>query len=158
MVGRVDPADRAIHWFRSERLRSGGDGSFAIHGLGRGEYVIRTGDRDIADDAEWKGTAFVSGNRLVDTRAGSISGLEVRLHAAARLVLHETASADGMRFRVVDANGLETAAGRLDGTAPCPILLPPGSYRVSRLDAGGALLSERPVTVEAEAVEIDLAR
>ena len=154
-VGVLDPVDHAIHWFRQEGFKSGGDGSFEIRRLGRGEYVIRTSNHDAVNEGEWEGIVWVSGNVLVDTRAGPISGLEVRLRPASKLVLQVArGAADGMRFRVVDERGLELVESILHGSEPRPLELPPGSYRVSLLDPRGNVLSERSVTLESETVEL----
>jgi hypothetical protein len=159
-LGIVDPTDRSIRWFRSEECRSRGDGSLAIRGLGRGEYVIRTSNHDARDESAWTGVPWVSGNVAVDTRAGPITGLEIELRPAARLVVQEVSGVigDDLRFRVVDELGRELLAGRLHGTEPRPLSLPAGSYVVSLLDASGAPLSEQSVDLGSETVEVALSR
>jgi len=157
-LGSLDPADHSIRWF-GQGFDSNGMGAFAIPGLGRRQYVIRTSNHDAMNHGAWEGIAAVSGNLLVDTRAGSIAGLEVRLRPAAKLVLHVTGStADGMRFRVVDEHGLELVGGRFRGAVPRPLALPAGSYRVALLDPDGAVLTERSVMLGADSIELDLAR
>jgi carboxypeptidase family protein len=160
-LGILDPVDYAIHWCRQEECRSSGDGSLQIRGLGRKEYVVRTGNHDALDEGEWKGVAWVSGIVLFDTRAGSISGLEIHLRPASKLVLQAGASAaavagDEMRFRVVDESGRELVAGLFHGSEPRPLALPAGSYVVSLLDSRGAVRSDRLVTLGSESVEVDL--
>ena len=164
-LGVLDPVDHAIHWCRQEECRSSGDGSLEIRGLGRKEYVVRTSNHDALDEREWKGVAWVSGIVLIDTRAGPISGLEIRLRPASRLVLHAGAAVvvagvagDEMRFRVVDESGRELVAGLFHGSEPRPLALPAGNYVVSLLDARGAVRSDRPVTLGSESVEVDLSR
>jgi hypothetical protein len=159
-LGIVDSADRSIHWFRQEECKSRGDGSFEIRGLGRNEYAIRTSNHDALDESAWKGVARVSGVVPVDARAGSITGLEIRLRPASKLVVQDVAGATGdeIRFRVVDESGRELVAGLLHGSEPRPLALPAGSYVVSRLDSRGALQLERPVTLDAKTVEVDLSR
>ena len=157
-LGVLDPVDHAIHWFRYEAFRCSGDGSFEIRGLGREQYVIRTTNHDAVCTREWERLPWVSGNVLVDTRAGSIAGLEVRLRAASKLALHFTGQpADGMRSHVADERGLELGAGSLDGPEPRPFPCRQGNYSVALLDAGGTVLSERSVTLGSETVELNLA-
>ena len=158
-LGILDPGDHSIHWFQQEGFRSAGDGSFDIKGLGRKEYLIRTSNHDAHNNGEWEGITWVSGNLLLDTRAGSVAGLEVRLRPASKLVLHVAGGVgDGMRFRVVDERGFELVASGLHGSEPRLLQLPAGNYRVSLLDPRGAVLSEHSTTLGAETVDIDLAR
>jgi len=156
-LGIVDPDDRRVHWSRQDAFTSSGDGSFAIRGLGRREYVIRTGNRDPRVDGEWEGISWVSGNLLLDTRGGPLSGLELRLRPASKLVLHAT-SADGARFRVVDERGLELVEGSLHGSEPRALELPAGSYRVALLDERGATLSQSSIALGSETLELELQR
>jgi hypothetical protein len=157
-VGLLDPADHSIRWF-DEVFRTNGSGTFELRGLGREEYVMKAGNHDGLGEREWKGVVWVSDNVLLDTRGGSISGLEVHLSPASRLVLGiPTGAADGMRFRVVDERGMELVGDRFLGAAPRPLSLPPGSYRVSLLDSQGIVISENAVTLGAEIVTLDLAR
>ena len=156
-LGVIDPLDRVVHWSKQQKFTSGGDGCFTIRGLGRREYVVRTGNHDALDAGEWRGSTWVSGNLLLDTRAGPISGLELRLRPASRLVLHTSArSVEGLGFRVVDASGLEIVAGRFHGTQPRPLELPTGTYRVTLLGRNGAVLSECSTTLGAEPIELGL--
>ncbi|HEX5050346.1 MAG TPA: carboxypeptidase regulatory-like domain-containing protein [Planctomycetota bacterium] len=153
-VGAVDPGDRSIQWFRG--FQSNGVGAFCILGLGLGEYVIRT--RNCVDRGGWKGTSWVSGNLRLDTRAGPITGLEIRLLPAAKLVLRMTGTcAERTRFVVVDGHGLGLVDGVL-GSEPQSLDLPAGDYRVCLLDSRGSVLSERPVTLGSETILLDLAR
>jgi hypothetical protein len=159
MLGVIDPLDRVVHWSRQQKFSSGGDGCFTIRGLGRREYVVRTENHDALDAGEWQGITWVSGNLLLDTRAGPVSGLELRLRPASRLALRTSArSPDGLGFRVVDASGLELVAGRFRGTQPRALELPIGTYRVALLDRNGAVLSECSTTLAVEPVELGLVR
>jgi len=159
-LGIVDPADRSIRWFRSKECRSRGDGSLAIRGLGRKEYVIRTSNHDARDERAWKGVPWVSGNVAIDTRAGSITDLGIQLRPASRLVVQDVAGVigDDLQFRVVDELGRELVAGRLHGSEPRPLSLPAGNYVVSLLDSRDTPLSERHVELGSETVEVDLSR
>lgn len=155
-LGRLEPSGRSIQWFEHEVFESSATGTFSIPGLGRGEYVIRT--RDDIDRGEWLGPPWVSGNQRLDTRAGSISGLEIRLVQAAKLVLRlARTNAGKLRFAVDDESGLQLVDGAL-GPEPRPLDLPSGSYRVCLLDARGTVLSERSVTLGSEPTLLDLAR
>jgi len=122
--------------------------------------VLRTNNHDLPDDGGWRGVTWVSGNVPLDTRAGSMAGLEIHLQPASKLVLRDVAggAGDAMRFRVADEFGQELVAGLLHGSEPRPLALPVGSYVVSLSDARGEVLSERAVTLGSEAVDIDLAR
>jgi hypothetical protein len=158
-LGFVDPGDHSIHWFREE-FTSSGAGHLEIHGLGRKVYLLRTNNHDLLDGVGWRGVTWVSGNVPFDTREGSIAGLEIHLQPAAKLVLRDVAggAGDATRFRVADELGQELVAGVLHGSEPRPLGLPVGSYVVSLLDAHGAVLSERAVTLGSETVGVDLAR
>ena len=159
-LGIVDPQDPSIHWFRGEEYTSSDAGHLEIRGLGRKSYVLRTNNHDLPDDGGWRGVAWVSGNVPLDTRAGSIAGLEIHLQPASKLVLRDVAggTGDAMRFRVADELGQELVAGLLHGSEPRPLALPVGSYVVSLLDARGEVLSERAVTLGSQTAGIDLAR
>lgn len=156
-LGIIDPVDRVVHWSKQQRFTSSGDGSFAIHGLGRREYVIRTGNHDAVDAGEWEGIRWVSGNLSLDTRAGSITGLELRLRRASKLVLRTAATTvEWMGFRVVDEHGIELVGGRFHGSEPRALALPAGSYRILLLDRQGAVLSERVLELGADTLELEL--
>lgn len=158
-LGFVDPMDRSLRWSSRASIHSSPDGSFFIRGLGRREYVIRTSDDDREPGADWKGIATVSGNVVLDTRAGSIAGLEVRVRPASRLVLHASASTGGASsFRVVDARGLQVAEGFLLGAEPRALELPPGAYRVSSFTTEDKLLADQTVELGSDDVTLDLAR
>jgi hypothetical protein len=141
---------------RHEHWRSGGDGTFALRGLGRRQYAIRTSNHQTVDRGRWEGVPQVSGTLLIDTRDGSIPGLQVRLCPATKLVL--AGAVDGTRFRVVDDRGFELAAGRCRGSAPRSLELPPGSYRVALLDSRELVLAEHLTTLRSETVTLDLSR
>jgi hypothetical protein len=159
-LGIVDPEDHSIHWFRGEEFASSGAGHLEIRGLGRKAYVLRTNNHDLLGDGGWRGVTWVSGNVPLDTRDGSIAGLEIHLQPASRLVLRDVAggAGDAMRFRVADELGQELVAGLLHGSEPRPLALPVGSYVVWLLDARGEVLSKRAVTLGSETLGIDLAR
>ncbi|MCI0588698.1 MAG: carboxypeptidase-like regulatory domain-containing protein [Planctomycetes bacterium] len=155
----VDPAGGSGHPEAHALLRSDGEGRFTVKGLGRGEYLLRTRNHDAVDDQDLDGTTWVSGSVLVDTRGGPILGLEVRLKRAALLVLRAGDGRAGRTgFRVLDERGLAVVAGRLHGSAPRPLKLPPGRYRVALTDAQGTEIAERSLTLGPEGAEIDLVR
>jgi hypothetical protein len=158
-LGIVDPLEPSIQWLPHAEWSSRGDGAFVIRGLGRRQYAIRTSNHEARNEGEWQGVPWVSGNLLLDTRGGSISGLEIRLRPATKLVLHDaTGGADGMHYRVVDDRGFELAAGRSDGPAPRPLQLPAGHYRVALLDARRVPLAECLTTLGSQTLTLDLAR
>jgi len=158
-LGSLEPGRQAVRWFRHEGFESSRDGTLKIRGLGRGEYVFRTSNHDGVDQGAWEGTPWVSGNHYLDTRTGSITGLEVVLRPAAGLVLQAAAGAgDRARFAVVDALGLELVGSRLHGSEPRLLQLPAGCYRVALLDLHGAVLSQRSVTLGSETIALELAR
>jgi len=156
-LGIVDPGDNSIQWLPHESWHSGGNGAFALRGLGRRQYAIRTSNHDAIQHRTWEGTPWVSGVVLVDTRAGSIADLEIRLRPATRLVLHTAAiEPSALRFRVVDERGFVLVEDRLVGAAPRPLHMPPGSYRIALLDAQGALLAEHKKTLGTTTEHVDL--
>ncbi len=158
-LGTVDPTDRSLRWSSGASMQSRHDGSFLIRGLGRREYVIRTSDDDRLPGADWKGIATVSGNVVLDTRGGSIAGLEVRVRPASRLVLHASGSTGtAASFRVLDEHGLEVAKGFLHGSEPRALELPPGVYRVASLPAGDGLLADQTIELGSDIVTLDLTR
>jgi hypothetical protein len=158
-LGVLDPSDRSIRWFRQDGFASRADGTFEIRGLGRAEYVIRTSNHDAANRGAWEGPQCMSGNVLVDTRTGPISGLEVCVRPASRLVLHFTGRvADGMRLRVADDDGIELVTSVVNGSEPRSLELPAGRYGVSVLDSRASVLSVRSVVLGSETLELDLAR
>jgi cbb3-type cytochrome oxidase subunit 3 len=158
-LGILDPRDDSIHWFRRDAVKLKGAGTFEIRGLGRRQYVIRANEPGAVDRGGWDGVHWVSGNVLIDARAGSISDLQVCLRPASRLVLQFTGpTSDGLRFRVVDERGFDLVDKALRGAEPMPLELPAGHYDVSLFDLRGAVLSTRSVTLGLEPVHIDLAR
>jgi hypothetical protein len=155
-LGLLDPLDHSLHWFPREGFAARGDGTFEIRGLGRGVYVIRTSDPGDDGASAWRGSPWVCGNVLVDTSAGPISGLELRLRPAAKLVLRASrGGGDAQRFRVEDERGFELAEGGLHGSQPRQLELPPADCRVSLLGANGAVLAQRSVTLGSQATAID---
>jgi hypothetical protein len=158
-LGQLDPVAHAVAWLPTAGFRSGADGRFAIHGLGRRDYVIRTSNHDRANTGEWEGIHWVSGNLTLDTRAGSLTGLELCLRPASKLVLRTAARVTGaMRVSVADERGLELVAGGLRGTEPVPYELPPGRYCVSLRDGRGVVLSAQTVMLGIESLEVWLPR
>lgn len=155
----VDPTDRSLCWSSRASFQSSEDGSFNIRGLGRHEYVIRTTDDDRGPGADWKGTATVSGNVVLDTRAGSIAGLKVRVRPASRLVQHASdGTGNSVPFRVLDARGMEVAAGLLHGSEPRALELSPGVYRVSSPGAQDTVVADQTVELGSHVVTLALAR
>jgi carboxypeptidase family protein len=155
----VDPAGGTGNPESHAFQRSDGEGRFTVKGLGRREYLLRTRNHDAVDDQDLDGTTWVSGSVLVDARGGPILGLEVRLKRAALLVLRAGEGNVGRRgFRVLDERGLPVVAGRLYGSAPRPLKLPPGGYRVALTDAQGTEIAARSLTLGPEGAEIDLVR
>ncbi len=158
-LGILDPVDHRIGAAPQASFKSGGDGRFRVRGLGRREYVIRTCDRDGDGGSGWKDAPWVCGNQVVDLRAGSCNSLDLHLVRASRLVIRVDGEvAEALRFRVIDEEGLEVVTGVPHGSCPRPLDLPAGLYRVSLLDPQGAVLCERSVTLESEAVALDLFR
>lgn len=158
-IGILDPEARSLRWLPHQRLKSGGDGAFRLEGLGRGEYVLRTDNHDAPYDDAWQGVRWVSGNRLLDTRSGSQTGVEIRLRPASVMVLRVAEAGDQqLRFRVLDELGLALLDGTFHAAAPRPLGLPAGSYRVLLLDARGSTISEHHVTLDSTSSQVDLTR
>ncbi len=156
-VGSLDPDDRSIHWFRSGESRSRADGSFKLSGLGRGEYVLRCGNPDALGANEWEGIDWVSGNVPLDTRSGSMAGLELHPQRAVRLAIRVAdPRSKELGFRVVDERGLELTQGKFQDREPRALALPSGNYRVLLLDRDETALSERVVALGLEELRIDL--
>lgn len=157
-LGLVNGADGSIQWLRDETFKSQADGSFRIRGLGPREYAIRSSNQADLNLPAATGTVWVSGIVPCDLRTGSLSALDIRLRPAARLVLHVVGGVeDGMRFRVLNANGRELVASRFYGSDPRPLQLPAGEYRVLLLDSAGQTLSESAVTLGATTAHVELA-
>ncbi len=156
-VGSLDPVEHSIHWFRSGESASRADGSFTIGGLGRGEFVLRCGNSAATEANSWEGLDWVSGDLRLDTRVGSIAGLELRVQRAVKLVIRAAEARAGEQgFRLVDEGGVRSIEGALEGAQPRPLALPSGNYRVFLLDPRGAVVSECVVTLGLDDVEIDL--
>lgn len=157
--GVLDPASGAIDMDRTMQFATDATGAFALNGLGRKQYVLRTENHDALNDKDLDGVAWVSGNVFVNARAGPITGLEIQLHKAAMLVLRvKGESPDGLGFRVKDQDGRVLVASRFYGPGPRPLKLPPGSYAVALLDAQGNVLAQKSVTLGSQPVEVELAR
>lgn len=158
-LGVLDPATGAIELDGNRVETSGVDGAFASTGLGRRQYVLRTLNHDALHDDEREETTWVSGNQIVDARAGSVPALVVQLRPAALLLLRVAdGSPDGLRFRVDDQDGRELVSGRFYGPGPRPLKLPAGPYRVVLLDAQGRVLAEESVNLGTSPLEVELAR
>lgn len=158
-LGVLDPATRKIDMDRTMGHASDATGAFTLTGLGRRQYVLRTDNLDALNDKDRDDVVWVSGNVFVDTRAGPITGLEIALHPATLVVLRVGGEpADGLRFRVEDADRNVVVASRFYGPGPRPLRLPAGAYRVALLDAAGVVLAEKSVTVGAQTTEVELAR
>jgi hypothetical protein len=149
-MGRVDPADRSIRWHRAETFKSAADGSYEMRGLGRHEYVIRSSNQAALNAEDAPGAVWVSGVIPCDLRTGSLAAFDVRMRPASRLVLQVAdGRADGLKFRVLDAEGRESLSSRFYGPGPRKLFLPEGRYRVLLLDPGDQVLAEQSTTLDA---------
>jgi hypothetical protein len=142
-LGIVDPATLKTEIDGNDALRSNDDGELTLPPLGRRLYVLR------ARMANWQLEIPVSRNLLIDLRAGILPPSdEIRLERGSRLVLRtESPWTDGLRFRVIDEQGLEFVSGQFHGNAPHSLSIPQGTYRVELLDHGGEWIATKSVTL-----------
>jgi hypothetical protein len=135
------------------------DGSLLISNLGRKVYVLRTINQDAGYDGERPVSPWVSGNFLLDMSSGSVRDTEIRLKQGVNLAIRvEGGSADGLRFDVLDSSGVPLVESRFYGSAPRPLRLPAGTYRVELRNADGNVLGGRDVALAADPVELALPR
>ncbi|HTF89805.1 MAG TPA: carboxypeptidase-like regulatory domain-containing protein [Planctomycetota bacterium] len=159
ILGVIDPADRSIGWFKDAQFGCDEDGVLDLPGLGRREYVMHSANIDRINKPDSEPIAGVSGNVRFDSRAGSIVDLEVRVLPAAKMRIRVgDGPADGMKFRILDQNGLELLRSTFHGSAPRALALPKGTYRVFLLDSDGTVLSEQPAILGAGGLELSLSR
>jgi hypothetical protein len=158
-LGLLPPGSRTIEWDQDYGYSSDATGSFTVKKLGHKQYVLRTINHDAAYDGEKTASASVSGNVMLDAHSGSLQGRVIRLKTGSLLVLRvKSATAERLRFRVLDDQGFALAWDRFYGPGPRPLRLPPGAYRVALLDAQDNVLSESAVSVGAATMELELVR
>ncbi len=115
------------------------DGTFELP-LSRGRYLLRARAEGLTARAV-----------VVDATQGDVEGLEIELVPPSSLVLENGgASWEGSAYRLFDEGGFVAAGGRLSGSAPISIPVPPGRYRLQVYDSDGALRDEGFVTVSTE--------
>lgn len=149
-MGQVDSADRSIRWLRAGTFKSAADGSYEMRGLGRHEYVIRSNNQAALNAKDAPGVVWVSGLIPCDLRTGSLSAFDIRMRPASALVLQVADGlADGLKFRVLDAEGRESLSSRFYGPGPRKLLMPAGRYRVLLLDPSDQVLAEQATTLGA---------
>jgi Carboxypeptidase regulatory-like domain len=135
------------------------DGTLELSNLGRKLYVLRTTNHDAGYDGDQPVSSWVSGCVLLDTSAGEVRDMEIRLEPAVGLAIRvEGGAADGLRFAVLDSGGLPLVRDRFYGSAPRPLRLPAGSYRVELRDKDDNVLGGRDVKLASEPVELAIGR
>jgi hypothetical protein len=156
-LGVLDRSSGSITWLAIAPVTTTQAGEFEIPGLGRREYVLRTKNHDPLNRADPRSSVvWVSGNQIIDTRAGAPEQLEIRLKAAAGLTLSAAnAAAAGMKFRVLDEQGLELARSTFYEAKPRLLLLPPGKYRAYLIDEIGRVQVEREVPLGPEGADLN---
>ncbi len=122
------------------------DGSFHLN-LPAGEHVLR---------ARSANSSAVSRNVVVDTRGGSVDGVELVIVDPTTVVLAPTARWDGRDYRIVDEEGNRLAGGRFDGMLPQREQVAPGPCLLRVTGGDGELLLELPFRAEGREVRIPL--
>ncbi len=150
-LGTIDSVTDKLVVDRGRIYESSTGGQLKFDRLGRHVYVIQSANHDAINDSAAGPSAnkLVSGNVVLDLRSGAAPAkLRITLAPAVRMMLSVTGQpADGLRFRVTDEQGLDIASSRFYGSAPRPLTLPSGKYRVALIGAGGAVLGEKSVTL-----------
>jgi RNA polymerase sigma-70 factor (ECF subfamily) len=159
-LGTFDPATHKLTMEQQRAYQSGGGGLLKLDGLGRRVYVLRTANHDAVNDQDNPETKWVSGDVLVDLRSGTApANFVVSLVPATRMMIAVKGEpAEGLRFIVMDEQGLDLVSSRFYGTGPRPLTLPQGKYRVALLDANKTVLKEQSVTLGATAQTLELSR
>ena len=160
-LGALDPTTLAVDFERDSRSwDSDENGILKVPSLGRRVYVLRTADTEAGFDTIPAGRKSVSGNLVIDMRAGILPvNRDIHLKRASLLLLnYKGPYSGGPRFRVLDGQGIELVASRLYGSAPLGLTLPPDNYRVEVLDQDGSVLVTKSVTLGIETVSVELSR
>lgn len=135
------------------------DGTLELSNLGRKLYVLRTTNHDAGYDGDRPVSPWVSACVLLDMTSGEVRDMEIRLKPAVGLAIRvEGNAANGLKFAVLDSNGLPLVRDRFYGSAPRPLRLPAGSYRVELRDKDDNAIGGRDVTLASEAVELAIGR
>jgi hypothetical protein len=130
-IGRMDPATSEVDVDTSMHYAADTEGRFSLP-AGRGIHVLRA-----------YGEHGACANVLVDTRQGSVDGVEIVLRPPADVVLRiESGAWQGTRFRILDEDGVEAQHGRFDNPMPHRLLLPLGTYRLLASDVAGTPVFE----------------
>ncbi|MEQ1634228.1 MAG: carboxypeptidase regulatory-like domain-containing protein, partial [Planctomycetota bacterium] len=156
-VGVLEDGGTEIRWLPNGDFTSLEDGTFALKGLGRRQYVLATRTR--IDDARgsWAGAPLVCRPQILDARSGSAVDVEIHLAAASRLVLcTDVTTASGAHFVVTDDRGFDVADGALRGAHPRSLELPSGRYVVTQLLGSGRVATQRSVALGPEPVLVRL--
>jgi hypothetical protein len=153
-IGLVDPNTMKVEIDPLGGSWSDESGVLKLSSLGRRLYVLRTSPTDPRNGDP------VSGNVLIDLRAGILPpSQEIRLQRASRLVLRADSPLSASEgFRVIDEQGFEIVADRLWGSAPVPLSLPQGRYRVDLLGRDGDVVVTRSVELRSDTATCELRR
>jgi hypothetical protein len=153
-LGVVDPRSMSIEMDESEGWFSSEEGELELPPLGRKLYVLRTSVGHPQQDE------LLAENMLIDLRSGVVPRTqEIRMQRGSRVVfLADTSESDGLRFRVIDQQGLEIVAEQFWGSAPLPRSLPQGRYRVELLGGDGVNIRSRSIDLGPDPVTCDLRR
>ncbi|MEQ1893058.1 MAG: carboxypeptidase-like regulatory domain-containing protein [Planctomycetota bacterium] len=135
------------------------DGNFVIHGLTRGQYVLRS--------APEREPEFIAGapaperwvlpHTPISTLGGSVEGLELTLVRAGFLELRGMSKwPEGSQCKLLDAAGdLAVYDGFYPGYTP-RFALPPGNYSLIVCDRAWQELRRFPVEIDASVVVLDV--
>ena len=142
-------------WSFRIRRSTAADGSFELDDLGPGRWLLRLQDR--RDAGSSSPVRSMSPNVVVDTRAGPITDLVVRLEPAGIAVVSWSGpDREQMKLCFIDERGLVRSAPRFWQAAPQRCALPPGQWLVRVLDSEGIVMEERTFTLGAEPVVLEL--
>src|SRR5262249_44265012 len=137
------------------------DGHFKITGLGSERFVLRTSaERNLIAPGELEQPApWVSGVVEVSTRAGSVSGLEIRLvHAGVLHARGAEARPAGAAAELLEFHGHPLRSAHLEAGYVLLFDVPPGVYTLVIFGPQHEELSRRQVSVGEGSTEVDVSR
>ena len=127
------------------------DGTFRIERLPPAVWRIRYSDPKQRPNGP--GAAVVE----VDARGGSVANVQLKLVPGVALGVHAADGRwQGVRFTVIDSQGLRILTRPLYGPEPQRVLLAPGGYEVETTIAGVVVATRRAIVIEREPVELAL--
>ena len=133
------------------------DGAFDLTQLAPGRWLLQLQDR--REPGGGSSLPRMSPNVVVDTRAGPVTDLVVRLEPTSHVAVSwPDERRENLHVRFLDERGLVRKSSRFWSVAPQRVALPPGRWLARVVDGEGTVVEERAFTLADEPVALELGR